>query len=98
MTVSTTESGESVTIHVQGRFDFAIHSEFQGAWRNFNRGEKTFIVDFADTEYMDSSAMGMLLQLRDHGKSGARVELINGSDSIKEILRIANFDKLFDVM
>ena len=53
------------------------------------------MVDLQDAEYMDSSALGMLLQLRDHGAKACEVELVNGNQGIREILRIANFDKLF---
>ena len=41
--------------------------------------------------------MGMLLQLRDYGTRAAQVQLVNGNDGIKEILRIANFHKLFQI-
>jgi hypothetical protein len=41
--------------------------------------------------------MGMLLQLREYGDKSAGVSLVNGSDSVKGILRIANFDKLFTI-
>ena len=43
---------------------------------------------------MDSSAMGMLLQLRDYGAKDQSMQLVNGNDGVREILRI-NFDKLF---
>jgi len=47
---------------------------------------------------MDSSAMGMLLQLREHSdKQLGGVVLANGNESIQQILRIANFSKLFKI-
>jgi anti-anti-sigma factor len=67
------------------------------AYGVFPKGEKQFVVDLRDTEYMDSSAMGMLLQLRDHSKSGNGVSLANPNEGVSEILRIANFDKLFKI-
>lgn len=97
MAVNSTESGKVVTIHVQGRFDFATHQDFLKAYKAYPRGEKNFVVDLSGADYMDSSAMGMLLQLREHSDQGEQIELVNGSDGIKEILRIANFDKLFKV-
>lgn len=97
MAISKTESGNKVTIHVKGRFDFAAHQEFLGAYKSLPKGEKHFVVDLSGTDYMDSSAMGMLLQLREHGDKSKPIELVNGNDGIREILRIANFDKLFKV-
>ena len=86
-----------VTIRVSGRFDFATHQDFQRAYKAHPRGEKAYIVDLKFTDHMDSSAMGMLLQLRDYGSKERAPELINGNDAVQEILRIANFDRLFKV-
>ena len=61
------------------------------------RGEKGFVVDLKNAEYMDSSAMGMLLQLRDYGAKDQSMQLVNGNDGVREIPRIANFDKLFKI-
>lgn len=99
MAISCTESdgGRVVTIHVSGRFDFATHEDFLQAYRAFARGDKRYVVDLKDTEYMDSSAMGMLLQLREYSRNASDVELRNGNETVREILQIANFDKLFTV-
>jgi len=97
MSVTSSESGNAVTISVSGRFDFSAHQEFISSYRDLAKGEKHFIVDLGATEYMDSSAMGMLLQLREHADKSSRVQLVNANSNIQEILKIANFDKLFDV-
>jgi anti-anti-sigma factor len=55
-------------------------------------------VDLAQVEYLDSSALGMLLMLRDKIKaSNRRVSLINCRGPVKQVLEIANFSKLFEV-
>lgn len=99
MTITTTISPEKdeVTLHISGRFDFSVHQDFIRAYKEFAKGEKRFVVDLRDADYMDSSAMGMLLQLREHGDKKAGVRLVNSNDGIREILRIANFDKLFSI-
>jgi len=94
---SVSDDGKVVTIRVGGRFDFAVHQQFMLAYKEYPRGEKCFVVDLENAEYMDSSALGMLLQLRDHGQEAGEVSLLNGNTGIQEILRIANFDKLFKV-
>jgi anti-anti-sigma factor len=95
ITSSESDDGRTVTIHVAGRFDFATHQEFMQAYKAYARGEKSYIVDLKNAEYLDSSAMGMLLQLRDYSTDDSNIELANGNDAVIEILRIANFDKLF---
>ncbi|MES9969408.1 MAG: STAS domain-containing protein [Candidatus Thiodiazotropha sp.] len=87
---------KSVTIVISGRFDFSTHQEFMQAYKAFPKGEKSFVVDLTNAEYLDSSAMGMLLQLREHSAAGSNgVILKNGNEAVQDVLRIANFGKLF---
>jgi anti-anti-sigma factor len=96
VTTSKSSDGTSVTIKISGRFDFSKHQDFINAYKAYPKGEMGFVVDLAEAEYMDSSAMGMLLQLREHSsKVKDSVVLANGDDAINEILKIANFGKLF---
>jgi HptB-dependent secretion and biofilm anti anti-sigma factor len=101
MAIKTTASsdGKTVTLFVEGRFDFSLHKDFSEAYKDLPKGEKHFIVDLSQVQYMDSSAMGMLLQLREHAaKDGMdSVILANPSSGVADILRIANFEKLFTV-
>lgn len=101
MTINITESDDKteVTMHISGRFDFSCHHSFVQEYKNYPKGEKSFILDLGATEYMDSSAMGMLLQLREHAvKQDGNVTLINANQAVREILKIANFDKLFNIV
>ena len=101
MGVTTKLSSETgrVTIGVSGRFDFELHQEFSQAYRQYPKGDKTYLVDLSGADYIDSSALGMLLQLRDHSdKSAGGVVLANGNHGVREILRMANFDKLFEIV
>lgn len=97
ITSSVSGDGKVVTISVSGRFDFAMHQQFRLAYKDHPCGEKEFVVDLQKAEYLDSSALGMLLQLREYGVKSGEVELVNGNQGVCEILRIANFDKLFKV-
>jgi anti-anti-sigma factor len=87
----------TVTIKVAGRFDFSTHQDFVQSYKGFAKGEKSFVVDLAGTEYMDSSAMGMLLQLREYSRPGEQVVLSNGNQAVTDVLEIANFGKLFAI-
>jgi anti-anti-sigma factor len=97
MAISVTETGDEVTLALQGRFDFSQHKDFSAAYRGFAKGTKRYVVDLSRVQYMDSSAMGMLLQLREHAMRNDKesVVLANASSGVADILRIANFEKLF---
>ena len=50
----------------------------------------------ASAEYLDSSALGMLLMLRERaGGENADISIVNTSDGVKKIFETANFNKLF---
>jgi len=98
ISVSESSDGKSVTLQISGRFDFVTHQDFARAYKQFPKGAKGFVVDLSGTDYLDSSALGMLLQLREYSSKDAGVTLANGSRGIREILRIANFDKLFKLV
>tara|TARA_B100000405_G_C16642025_1_gene395264 strand:- start:385 stop:726 length:342 start_codon:yes stop_codon:yes gene_type:complete len=100
MTVTTTDEGgaSQVVINVRGRFDFSKHREFREIQADLRGTEAEVVVDFADAQYMDSSALGMLLMLRESvGGENAEVTLRNCDGEIQKILAIANFQKLFTV-
>ncbi|PHS27212.1 MAG: anti-anti-sigma factor [Methylophaga sp.] len=95
VTISTTDNKH--TIKVNGRFDFSVQSDFRKAYEGVP-SSSAFIMDFSSTDYMDSSALGMLLLLRDYaGGDNAKVELVRCGTEIKNILEISNFQKLFTV-
>ncbi|KAF2410764.1 STAS domain-containing protein [Pseudomonas antarctica] len=90
--------GTKLMITVKGRFDFGSHQAFRDAYERFYKVPELYVVDLKDTTYMDSSALGMLLLLRDHaGGDNAEVQVINSNPDVRKILAISNFDKLFDI-
>jgi len=90
--------GKKLTIAVKGRFDFGSHQAFREAYERFYKVPDTYVVDLKETTYVDSSALGMLLLLRDHaGGDNADIRVINSNPDVHKILAISNFDKLFDI-
>jgi len=90
------QDGKKLTISVKGRFDFAKHQEFRESYEN--KALSAVVVDLREATYLDSSALGMLLLLRDHaGGDNADIRVVNSSSDVRKILAISNFDKLFDI-
>ncbi len=99
MSVTCNVNGSVVKITISGRFDFASHKEFREAYRNTPSGsDNEFIMDMSGTEYVDSSALGMMLLLREHaGGDQARILIKGCRKDVKDILIVSNFDKLFTI-
>jgi anti-anti-sigma factor len=90
----------TLKISVDGRFDFTLHKEFRDIYTKLNTDNKInkYIIDLSETNYMDSSALGMLLLLREFaGGEASQIEVIGCNSEIKEILEISNFDRLFKI-
>ena len=89
-----------IAIQLSGRFDFNAHREFREAVEQAlsHQGLKEVQVDLAAVDYLDSSALGMLLMLRDKARgAGKNVSLAHCSGAVKQVIEIANFSKLFPI-
>ena len=95
---SLINGGKTLQVKLPSTFDIGIHKEFRELHSNLESTVQDFAIDFVDTQHMDSSALGMLLLLRDELSSGStNITLINCSANIKELLKLARFDTLFTV-
>jgi anti-anti-sigma factor len=95
--VTKSDDGNTVTLNISGRFDFSLHKEFRDSYRDQPAGVK-YVLNMRNTEYMDSSALGMLLLLREHaGGDNSNITIEGCQDDIRKILTISNFSKLFTI-
>lgn len=96
---SVSPDGKEVTVHVSGRFDFAAQNEFRDAYHGVRAEDGVrFVVDLSRASYMDSSALGMLLMMREYlGGDSADITLSHCSEEITNILNVANFQSLFKI-
>lgn len=102
METTVTTHGAQATIRLAGRFDFNAHREFRSAVDSvLAMAEVNEIrVDLNNVDYLDSSALGMLLMVRDKAKSagGRTVVIANAKAGVRHVLDIANFGKLFTMI
>ena len=87
-----------LTIGIKGRFDFSSHQSFSQAYEGKGEHIAHYRLDMRDVTYLDSSALGMLLLLRDYTKNDAKISILNCSDDVKKIFEISNFKQLVDIV
>ena len=56
-----------------------------------------YTIDLTNVNYLDSSALGMLLSLRTYSNHQDCVKIIGAQESIKELLELSGFDRLFSI-
>lgn len=98
LSTSTSADGQIFTIEIKGKFDFNFVQDFRNAYSNIEGSLDTVVVDLRETDYMDSSALGMLLNMQKSlsGKVN-KIKISNCRPQIKKILQISRFDKKFDI-
>lgn len=98
MTITTHECGSEVKIIIHGRFVFSCHRDFNAVMHRYNGEDTHYTVDLSGTTYLDSSALGMLLLLRDHaGNDFSRVQLRSPPSHVRQLLEYANFGHKFTI-
>lgn len=101
MPLTLESSGDSKikTIKISGRFDFSTQNEFRDCYHGIPPEDGIeFVIDMDGANYIDSSALGMLLMMREQlGGDSAKISITNCSSEIKNILHVANFQTLFDM-
>ncbi len=97
MAIRSSTQDNITTIRPGDTFDYSEQAEFRKAYESVPKNQQ-FVIDFRDTRYLDSAALGMLLLLREYaGEEQAKITLVNCDDEVKNIFRISNFNKLFKI-
>lgn len=99
--VSHSISGNIASITLKGRFDFSCHRDFRSTYEEILKNAKTIdtiSVDFKAVSYLDSSALGMLLLLREKAAEfKIPVNLVNVHGAVQQVLEVSNFSRLFSI-
>ena len=98
MSITTQVMADKARLSLQGRFDFSAHRDFrQGYEKLILQSEvKCVEVNMSGVEYIDSSALGMLLVLREAViRNQQQLMITNCTNSVRRVLDVANFGKLF---
>ena len=92
-------NGKAV-VKLRGRFDFSAHRAFRDSCNTCldSAQVKEIELDLGGVEYLDSSALGMLLMLKERAEAVAkRIVLSDCRGTVKQVLDIANFGQIFTI-
>lgn len=88
------DSGDTLTIKIIGKFQFPLASEFRRAYTDIDPVQD-YALDLQDSDYLDSSALGMIIALWEFvERDKNRIKIINANEEVIQILESANFDQL----
>ncbi len=95
---STDEAGTVLNIMPPEQFDYSCLQDFMACYSEADLASGRFVIDLRNTRYMDSSALGMLLNLyRSVRGVQPDISIINAIASIHRLLVISHFDRKFRI-
>lgn len=87
-------------VALAGSFDFNVHKDFRQTCDAMLAEPSVNVLELnlARVHYLDSSALGMLLILRDKAEEKGKQIILSGqTGTVRQVLEIANFGKLFEL-
>lgn len=94
--INVHRENDALTLRISGKFNFSCYKEFQDAVAG--PAPTRYVVDLSKADYIDSSALGMLLLVRERAQAAHRpVRLANCKGIVADVLKVANFGKLFAI-
>jgi anti-sigma B factor antagonist len=99
MSFTLRKSGDVVVVDVEGQLIVGNRQELkQKLLDELEKGERKFLIDFAQTGYIDSSGLGVLVSLskkiREHG---GELRLANLNDDLQTLFELTKLDTLFQI-
>lgn len=99
MSFSIKRQGSVCVVDVDGQLIVGNRQELkQKVLDELERGERKFLVDFAQTGYIDSSGLGVLVSLsKKIRESGGELRLSSLNDDLKTLFELTKLDTLFQI-
>jgi anti-sigma B factor antagonist len=99
MSIVVAKRRDVVVVAVEGQLVSSNRQELKERVADeLKRGEKRFVIDFAETGYIDSAGLGMLVslskQIRDEQ---GELLLANLNDDLKTLFELTRLDTLFQL-
>jgi len=93
-----TDDEKELTLSLLGKFDYTCHQDFLSTFETLNPVPEKFVIDTLQVTTIDSSALGMLLLLRNYaGGDNSNIRIINVKADILKLMRTCKFDELFEI-
>ena len=91
--------GKELTIFLEEKFDFGKVQDFRLAYSQGSEGINSIVINLQKTDYMDSSALGMLLNMQKSLSASVKsFKITQCRPQVLKILQIARFGKKFEIV
>ena len=99
MSLRTIRTGDAVIVGIEGQLVAGNRQQLREAVvGEIERGARSIIIDFADTGYVDSAGLGVLVSLSKRVReANASLQLVNLNEDLRTLFELTRLDTLFDL-
>lgn len=99
MSFRTSRDGDVVVVAIEGQLVAGNRQQLREAVTNeVERGARSIVIDFADTGYVDSAGLGVLVSLSKRVReANAALRLVNLNEDLRTLFELTRLDTLFDL-
>jgi anti-sigma B factor antagonist len=99
MSFEVSKSGDVTLIEVEGQLIVGNRQELkQQVLDQLEDGDQKFVIDFANTGYIDSSGLGVLVSLsKKIREQGGELRLSSLNDDLRTLFELTKLDTLFRI-
>ncbi|MCX4025300.1 STAS domain-containing protein [Endozoicomonas sp. SM1973] len=94
--IKTEATDNQLTIFIGKNFTREVVQAFKEAYLNAKDKVHTYIIDFQKTDYMDSSAIAVMMCMK-QDLSTKNIHLVHCNNFIYKTLQLVQFDKVFTI-
>jgi anti-sigma B factor antagonist len=93
------QNGEVTLVEVEGQLIVGNRQELkQQVLDRLERGDRKFVIDFANTGYIDSSGLGVLVSLsKKIREQGGELRLSSLNEDLRTLFELTKLDTLFRI-
>jgi anti-sigma B factor antagonist len=97
MSFRIAKNGDTVTIGIEGQLVASNRQQLkQSIADELERGSRAFVIDFAETGYIDSAGLGVLVSLsKKIREAQGELRLANLNEDLKTLFELTRLDTLF---
>lgn len=97
MEIKTTNEMGKFNVAISGRIDTTTAPKFEAELKNIYDQCEFLELDFAETEYISSAGLRVLLSAQKIMNKKGGMKLVNVSDDIKEIFEVTGFNEILTI-
>lgn len=97
MTIEKTQTGNQLTVTLEGRLDTVTAPQLEAALSNALDGVTELTLDFAKLEYISSAGLRVLLATQKKMNKQGSMKLVHVCEAVMEVFEVTGFSDILSI-